>query len=180
MKPLSMTLASASVVGLSLAIAPAATAEPRVAPVAAPLHLAQVPTACPPGYVPETPTPFEPLIGYNLECWNLSRRGVICLNNPNPECGTEVPDSFSFNIPEPRYDVGRRGFVCVNNPNPECGNPVRYGALYGAEYDSELLGRTAPLWAEYEASQARRPVLPALTAPVPAPAFPPAPIPGLW
>ncbi|NJL02083.1 MAG: hypothetical protein HC910_16535 [Spirulinaceae cyanobacterium SM2_1_0] len=164
-----------STLGFSLAIAQPATAEAMP-----PLQLAQVPTACPPGFVPETPTPFEPRFGYNLECWDLTRSGIICVNNPNPECGADLPDSFSFNIPERRYDQGYRGFTCVNNPNPECGNPVRYGTLYGAEYESELLDRTASLWAEYEASHANRPTLPPLAAPLPAspPAF--TPIPGLW
>ena len=27
---------------------------------------------------------------YNLECWNLRRRGHICLNNPNPGCSNPL------------------------------------------------------------------------------------------
>jgi len=94
MKLLYCLLGCAGWLGLSLAIARPATAD-EAAPVPVPLQVAQVPTACPPGYVPESPVPFEPRIGYNLECWGLTRSGWICANNPNPECGAELADSFS-------------------------------------------------------------------------------------
>ncbi|NJK99251.1 MAG: hypothetical protein HC838_17270 [Spirulinaceae cyanobacterium RM2_2_10] len=41
------------------------------------------------GYAPgnyEVDFEREPDQDYNLECWGLSRRGFICVNNPNPEC----------------------------------------------------------------------------------------------
>ncbi len=173
------TLGLAGLVGINLAIAALPASANEVAP-AAPQQLAQVPTACPPGFVPETPEPFEPRIGYNLECWDLTRTGIICVNNPNPECGVDLVDSFSYNIPERRYDIGYEDFTCVNNPNPECGNPVRYGALYGSEYESDFLERTASIWADYESSRASRPEPIAPSAPAPAALPPVAPIPGLW
>lgn len=45
------------------------------------------------GYAPgnyEVDFEREPDQDYNLECWGLRRRGHICNNNPNPECGNPL------------------------------------------------------------------------------------------
>ncbi|MCW6036654.1 hypothetical protein K4A83_10320 [Spirulina subsalsa FACHB-351] len=70
-------------------------------------------TECPPAYIPslrET-TPFfgekeeiEPIRGYNLACWGMTRRpgSHICKNNPNPACGNPAHFGYTYGTEYPQ------------------------------------------------------------------------------